>query len=74
MTETLITFNNAMLLSAVCLSSGVIIGASLYAYISDSWVEREPQVDTDQLQRDLDEEFAPVSEAFRRAENMARMQ
>ena len=62
MTETFITFNNAMLLSAVCLSSGVIIGAALYAYISDSWVDREPQVDTDELQRELDEEFGTPAE------------
>ena len=74
MTDALFTFNSLALVATVCLSSGVIIGAGLYAYISDSWVEREPKVDTDQLQRDLDEEFAPVSEAFRRAENMARMQ
>jgi uncharacterized protein YneF (UPF0154 family) len=62
MTETFITFNNAILLSTVCLSSGVIIGAALYAYISDSWVEREPQIDADELQRELDEAFVTPAE------------
>ena len=62
MTDALFTFNSLALVATVCLSSGVIIGAALYAYISDSWVEREPQVDTDQLQRDLDEEFGTPAE------------
>lgn len=63
MTETMITFNNMMLVAAVCLSSGVIIGAGLYAYISDGWEEREPQIDADELQRELDEEFSPINKA-----------
>lgn len=63
MTETMITFNNMMLVAAVCLSSGAIIGAGLYAYISDGWEEREPQIDADELQRELDEEFSPINKA-----------
>ena len=62
MTDALFTFNSLALVATLCLSSGVIIGAGLYAYISDSWVEREPQVDTDELQRTLDEEFGTPAE------------
>ena len=62
MTDALFTFNSLALVATICLSSGVIIGAGLYAYISDGWEEREPQIDADELQRELDEEFGTPAE------------
>ena len=59
MTETMITYSNAMLIGATCLVSGTFIGAALLAVGQEIFGpdELEPRVDYDALQRELDEDF-----------------
>ena len=59
MTETMITFSNAMLIGATCLVSGTFIGAALLAVGQEIFGpdELEPRVDHRALQDELDEEF-----------------
>ena len=58
MTETMITFNNAMLIGAICLTSGTIIGAALVVMAQEIFApEPEPRIDWDKFQREMDDEF-----------------
>lgn len=59
MSETMITFSNAMLIGATCLVSGTFIGAALLAVGQEIFGpdQIEPRVDYRALQDELDEEF-----------------
>lgn len=58
MTETMITFQNAALIGLTCLVSGMFCGAGAFAAALEIFgPEKEPRVDYDRLQRELDDEF-----------------
>lgn len=59
MTETMITFQSAMLIGLTCLVSGTFIGAALLAVGLEIFGpdEIEPRVDYSALQDELDELF-----------------
>ena len=58
MTDTLISLQSAMLIGLTCLVSGMFCGAGAFAAALEIFgPEKEPRVDYDRLQRELDEEF-----------------
>ncbi|RAS13522.1 hypothetical protein [Ensifer adhaerens] len=65
MTETLITFQNAALIGLTCLVSGMFCGAGAFAAALEIFdKEREPQMDYEAIQTELDNEFGTPAEVI----------
>lgn len=58
MADTMITFQAAMLIGLTCLVSGMFCGAGAFAAALEIFgAEKEPRMDYDALQRELDSDF-----------------